>query len=162
MTLKKLKPADEIDSYCTRCKLDLGHRIISMDGDKPHQVECLTCRSHHLYRRPKSMAAEPKAPKARVAGASSSKGPSGKSASPKAVAAAEAENMRERSWEKRVSGKAVTDFKPYRFTLVFEQNDLIRHSKFGDGYVVQVIDRGKIEVMFRDGVRTLAHGHEGT
>lgn len=171
MTTKKLKPADEIDAYCTKCKLDLSHRIISLEGDKPHRVECQTCHSHHLYRRPKTMAEEPRVTRAvKTSGGSSSSGastksgaktPGGKSASVRAVAAAEAENMRERDWEKRVSGRAVTDFKPYRTTSTFEQNNLVHHPKFGDGFVVRVIDRAKIEVMFKDGARTLAHGLEG-
>jgi hypothetical protein len=164
---KKLKPADEIDAYCTRCKLDLAHRIIALDGDKPHKVECLTCRSAHLYRRPKSVAEEPRAAKAKLASAASSSSsssssgnakPAGKSSSAKAIAAAEAENLRERDWERRVSGKGLNEFKPYRTTSTFNTNELIRHAKFGDGFVARVIDKNKIEVMFRDGLRTLAHG----
>lgn len=161
---KKLKPADEIDSYCTKCKLDLSHRIISLEGDKPHKVECQTCHSHHLYRRPKAVAEEPRAAKAKASSASTSSGSTsgapktGKTSSAKAVAAANAENLRERDWERRVSGKGVTEFKPYRTTLTFDTNDLIRHAKFGDGFVARVVDRNKIEVMFRDGLRTLAHG----
>lgn len=163
---KKLKPADEIDSYCTKCKLDLSHRIISLDGDKPHKVECQTCHSHHLYRRPKSVAEEPRTAKTKVssggatASSGSSKGSSPKSSSAKAVAAAEAENQREREWARRVSGKGVDEFKPYRTTTTFDTYELIRHGKFGDGYVARVIDKNKIEVMFRDGLRTLAHGME--
>jgi hypothetical protein len=161
---KKLKPADEIDAYCTKCKLDLSHRIISLDGDKPHKVECQTCRSAHLYRRPKSVAEEPRAAKAKATSASpsatsaGSTKPAGKPTSAKAIAAAEAENLRERDWERRVSGKGLNEFKPYRTTSTFNTNELIRHAKFGDGFVARVIDKNKIEVMFRDGLRTLAHG----
>lgn len=168
---KPLRAADEVVSYCTRCKLDLGHRIISMDGDKPHKVECQTCRSHHLYRRPKEMPEDPRVAKQRPTGVSSAsssgekratttRSAGGKSASTRAVAAAEAENKRERDWERRVSGHAVTDFKPYRISSVFDTNDLVRHTKFGDGYVVRVVDKAKVEIMFRDTMRTLAHGIE--
>jgi hypothetical protein len=167
---KPLKAADEVVSYCTRCKLDLSHRIISMDGDKPHKVECQTCRSHHLYRRPTELPEDPRIARPRPTGVSSGSGASrpatttrsgtGKSSSSKAVAAAEAENQRERNWEKRVSGHAVTDFKPYRISTVFDTNDLVHHAKFGDGYVVRVVDKAKIEIMFRDAMRTLAHGIE--
>ena len=38
----------------------------------------------------------------------------------------------------------------------FEADALVHHFKFGDGYVVRVIDANKIEVMFRDGPRVLA------
>ena len=57
MTTTKLKVSGEVDSYCTKCKLDLAHRIIAMVGDQPKKVECRTCGSHHLYRRPKSLGA---------------------------------------------------------------------------------------------------------
>ena len=40
-------------------------------------------------------------------------------------------------------------------------DQLLRHAKFGDGFVSRVIDAGKIEVVFRDGARTLAHGLSG-
>jgi hypothetical protein len=165
MSEKKLKIAGEVDSYCTKCKLDLSHRIISMTGDKPHQVECLTCRSHHLYRRPKSAPPEPSSKPTRSASAGSSstgRAKTGSSVSAKALAAAAAENARERTWEKIVSGKAPADFKPYRVTNTFAYNDLIHHSKFGDGYVVQLLDGKKMEVMFKDGVRTLACGLDPT
>lgn len=169
MSTKKLKPADEIDAYCTKCKLDLSHRIISLEGDKPHRVECQTCHSHHLYRRPKSMPEEPRVARTRGATPSSSSSSSstsksstgGRSTSARAVAAQQAENQRERDWEKRVSGHSVADFRAYRVSLSFEPNELVRHKTFGDGYVVRVIDKNKIEVMFKDGSRTLAHGVEG-
>jgi hypothetical protein len=50
------------------------------------------------------------------------------------------------------------DFKPYNVTAVFQEGDLIRHKKFGDGVVTRVIDVGKVEVLFRDEPRMLAHG----
>ena len=53
-TSKKPKTGGEIDAYCTKCKLDLVHRIIAMVGEAVKKVECKTCGSHHLYRRPKT------------------------------------------------------------------------------------------------------------
>src|SRR3974390_1921465 len=47
---KPLRVAGEVDSWCTRCRLVLNHRIVSMKSGKPHQVECLTCRATHLWR----------------------------------------------------------------------------------------------------------------
>src|SRR5262245_60609736 len=54
VTTKKARTGGEIDSYCTKCRLDLTHRIIAMVGDVVKKVECKTCGSHHLYRKPKS------------------------------------------------------------------------------------------------------------
>ncbi|HEY6461985.1 MAG TPA: hypothetical protein VIY73_17585, partial [Polyangiaceae bacterium] len=47
---KLLKVAGEVDSWCTKCRLVLNHRIVSMKNGKAYQVECLTCRSTHLWR----------------------------------------------------------------------------------------------------------------
>lgn len=159
MISKKLQPGGEVDAYCTKCKLDLGHRIIAMVGDLPKKVECMTCHSHHLYRRPKSAAAaaEPKAAKSSSGGSTRS---SSSSSSARAVAAAAAENAREKAWEKVVAGKPLTAFKPYRVSSSFAEGELVHHSKFGDGYVQRIIDKNKMEVMFKEGARTLAHGME--
>ncbi|MCS6900151.1 MAG: hypothetical protein RMJ98_10930 [Myxococcales bacterium] len=164
---KKLTPAAEIDAYCTKCKLDLAHRIISLDGEKPYKVECLTCRGVHRYRSPKSAPAELRTTKTKSGQATpTSSALSGakavsKTPSTKALAAMEAENQRERDWERRVSGKSLQEFKPYRPSATFSVDELIHHTKFGDGFVARVIDKNKIEVMFRDGLRTLAHGYTG-
>ena len=164
MNAKKLHTGGEVDSFCTKCKLDLGHRIVAMVGDQPKRVECLTCKSQHNYRRPKSLGADAKPAKAEKSpnsrgGDSSPRG--GSTASARAVAAAAAENAREKTWEKSVSGRPVTAFKPYRVSSNFDDGDLLHHTKFGDGYVIRVIDKNKMEVMFREGPRTLAQGLEG-
>src|ERR1700722_5037450 len=47
---KPLRVAGEVDSFCTKCRLVLNHRIVSMKAGKAYQVECLTCRTTHLWR----------------------------------------------------------------------------------------------------------------
>ena len=47
---KPLRAGGEVDSWCTKCRLVLNHRIIAMMGPKPVRVECSTCGSHHNYR----------------------------------------------------------------------------------------------------------------
>jgi hypothetical protein len=145
---KPLRAGSEIDAYCTKCRMDLLHRIIAMKADKPVRVECRTCGGHHAYHRPKSAAPEPRATRAsgtRVAAPSA-----------RAEARAAAERARESEWEKRIGGQPLTSFKPYRATQTFASGELIRHGKFGEGYIVRVIDPKKVEVMFKDGPRTLA------
>ena len=65
---------------------------------------------------------------------------------------------RERSWEKAVSGKAVSRFRNYRVDETFSEGDLIRHKKFGDGIVTRILDAQKVEILFKDEPRTLAQG----
>lgn len=66
--------------------------------------------------------------------------------------------MRERKWETMVTGKPEKAFKRYRTSEMFRESELIRHSTFGDGFVLRVIDKSKVEVMFREGPKTLAQG----
>src|SRR5437868_11549887 len=54
MTTKPNKPGTEVDSYCTKCRMDLLHRIIAVHNGRIIRVECRTCGGHHNYRRPKS------------------------------------------------------------------------------------------------------------
>ena len=62
------------------------------------------------------------------------------------------------AWEKAIAGQPVSAFKAYRVSLVLSEGELVRHSKFGDGVVAKVIDLGKVEILFKDGPRMMAHG----
>ncbi|WP_437554498.1 MULTISPECIES: hypothetical protein [unclassified Sorangium] len=161
MTTKKLRTGGEVDAWCTKCRLDLTHRIIAMVGDVVKKVECKTCMSHHLYRQPKS---ERENRAAARASARSSSEPRAASSSPRGggaerlTAAQRAERDQTLAWERAIAGQPSGAFKPYRITLTFGEGELIHHSKFGDGVVAKVIDRGKIEILFKDGPRTMAHG----
>ena len=157
---KPLHAGGEVDAWCTKCKLVLNHRIIAMMGPKPVRVECSTCSSHHNFR---GHAPGEKPAAGSSAGASSgtrrtvgSGGSTGSSRGPtKAVQAA---LDRERTWEKAVSGHTVSEFKPYRVSGAFNEGELVRHSKFGDGVVTRIVDAKKIEIMFKDESRILAQG----
>jgi hypothetical protein len=150
---KPLRVAGEVDSWCTKCRLVLNHRIVSMKSGKAHQVECLTCRSTHLWR-PNAPGDKPVAGD-RVSSASGGDRPRAASAakSPRA-----AQVRLEQQWEKAIAGRAVSDFKSYNVGGNFAEGDLIRHKKFGDGIVMRVIDAAKVEVLFRDEAKTLAQG----
>jgi hypothetical protein len=49
--------------------------------------------------------------------------------------------------------------KPRKYSLKdeFTVNDVIKHPKFGEGYVVEILTSSKIGVLFEDGVKRLAH-----
>jgi len=146
VTTKTPTAGSEIDSYCTKCKLDLNHRIIAMVGEKPKKVECLTCKTHHLYRIPKSQA--PVAKKRATRG----------TAAQRVTLAMKAERELLAAWENAISGQPTSAFRSYGIKEVFSPGELIRHTKFGDGLVARVIDRGKVEVLFQAGMKTMAHG----
>jgi hypothetical protein len=145
---KPLRVAGEVDSWCTRCRLVLNHRIVSMKNGQAFQVECLTCRAQHRWRQ----SAPGERAEATAAGAL------GRSATSTASRPARLTHaMRhEQLWEKAIAGKGVSEFKPYNVGANFQEGDLLRHKKFGDGVVTRVIDAHKVEVLFKDEARTLA------
>ncbi|MBI5531922.1 MAG: hypothetical protein HY898_04350 [Deltaproteobacteria bacterium] len=145
---KKTKVAGEIVSHCRKCGLDLNHIVVAMVNGQPKRVLCQTCKTEHAYHRPaeergSSSPKTPRAPSARAARAESDSA---------------ALSAREKEWGSRIAGKAASAFTLYSPRTTFKADQLMRHPKFGDGYVAEVIDVGKIEVMFKDGPRTLAHG----
>jgi len=160
MTNKPPRAGGETDSWCTKCQLLLNHRIVAVDKGRPVKVECLTCRTVHMYRpnAPGAAAARPASASA-SAGVTRSASPSSAPRAARGAAAARAEQAekdRVHSWEKAIAGRAVADFRAYRVSEAFKEGDLVRHSRFGDGVVVRIIDARKIEILFKDESKTLA------
>jgi hypothetical protein len=154
--VKPLKAGGEVDSWCTKCKLVLNHRIIAMVGTTPVRVECSTCNSHHNFR---ARAPGDKAPSTGSASRSSSGTSAAGPRSTRGPTKAQQVVLdRERTWEKSIAGKSVHDFRPYRVSEIFEEGELVRHSKFGDGVVTRLLEGKKVEILFKDDARTLAHG----
>jgi len=147
--VKKLSAGSEIDAWCTRCRMDLGHRIIAMVGVQPKRVICQTCNSQHNYRPPRN------SPTPRGTPATPNR--PAKAPSQRPTARARTEHERLAQWEAKIAGQALTAFTRYAMDRSFRLGQLILHSKFGEGYVAEVLENGKISIMFRDGPRTLAH-----
>jgi len=153
---KPLKAGGEVDSWCTKCKLVLNHRIIAMVGSNPVRVECSTCGSHHNFR---ARAPGEKAASAGGAGTTRAVGTAGpKSTRMSITKAAQAALEREKTWEKAIAGKGVNEFRQYKVSETFSEGDLVRHTKFGDGVVTRILDQKKVEILFKDEPRTLAQG----
>ncbi len=156
---KPLRAGGEVDSWCTKCKLVLNHRIIAMVGATPARVECSTCSSHHNFRPRAPGEKAPSAGGGRTivsAGGSASAGPRSTRAS--VTKAQQAALDREKTWERAIAGKGMRDFRPYRVSETFAEGELVRHSKFGDGVVTRILDPKKVEILFKDDARTLAQG----
>lgn len=153
MTIDKKKPytGGEIDAFCTKCKMDLNHRIIAMVVDDVKRVECLTCHGQHNYRRPAAEREREKEQKAHTkaihAGTSTKREPK---------SAPKTERSNKASWEKSIAGQPASAFKSYSIKSGFNPGDLVRHSKFGDGVIARVLDPHKVEILFEDGPRTMA------
>ena len=154
--MKALSAGSEIDSWCTRCRMDLGHRIVALVAGVPKRVVCLTCGGEHGYHAPRSAPANKPGVFIRSNGAP----PAEKKAQPagvRAAAKARVEKERYDAWANRALGRTVDAFKRYSMEQTLKLGDLILHPKFGEGYVEAVREDGKVSVMFRDAARTLAH-----
>lgn len=128
----------EILSYCGKCKLPLGHIIVSMkDESTIGKCQCNTCQAVHMYKDPASKAKKVK------------KAATKKRVSKKSVSVGEfwMEEMG------KVSGKA----KEYSIREVFVVGDMIDHKKFGPGIVQETIE-DKMEVLFQHEIKLLVHG----
>ena len=153
------KPGSEIDAYCTSCKADKMHRIIAMLGTAPKKVECLSCKGHHLYR-PTAAQKEAAAAHKRASRADRS---STVKVKPRLSGIGPVPRVKEDlsvTWEKAVTGKGFNDFKVYRMDLTFAKGEVIRHAKFGEGVVTQVVETDKCEILFKDGLKMLAQARQ--
>lgn len=134
--MTEYKMMDEIVCPCTKCLLELNHRIIRVDKGKPKKVLCLTCKTEHAFRKtlPKAGAKKTRQPRA-----SSTQG------------------EQEAEWRASLD-RADKSAKPYAMDKPFALNDHIQHKIFGRGLVVNLIHPDKIDVFFGEGVKTLKCG----
>jgi hypothetical protein len=130
--------------------MDLGHRIVALVGGAPKRVVCLTCGSEHNFRAPRA-ATSGLTPKPRVTAAPPA------TTGARVAQKAKAEHERYENWASKTLGQAVDAFTRYSMERQFRAGELVMHPKFGEGYVDQVLEGGKVNVMFRDGAKVLAH-----
>lgn len=48
-----MRLGDDIDDYCSRCKLSTTHAVVSMVGEEVQKIRCRTCNHEHNYRKNK-------------------------------------------------------------------------------------------------------------
>jgi hypothetical protein len=48
-----MRLGDDIDDYCSRCKLSTTHAVVSTAGEEAQKVRCRTCNHEHNYRKNK-------------------------------------------------------------------------------------------------------------
>lgn len=154
--MKPLTAGSEIDAWCTKCRMDLGHRVVAMVGGAPKRVVCLTCGAEHNYRAPRNEKKSGTGVHVRSTRESARPAGSG-STGARAAAKAKSEHQRYEGWASKTLGQAVDAFTRYSMERTFRVGELVIHPKFGEGYVDQVLEGGKVNVMFREGPKVLAH-----
>ena len=129
-----------IESWCTKCELELGHTIIAMVDNLPKRVKCNTCSGEHNFRTK----------------------PSDKSRT-KSVNPARKTRYKEASFNdhiSRLTGGDLSSAKKYSIRGNFEKDEIIDHPQFGIGIVLSVIKTDKIEILFKDGHKLLIQNKE--
>lgn len=143
--MPQYKAGQEVDAWCTKCKMDLTHRIVAVVDGKPVKVECRTCYTTHVYRAPKN---SPSAVAARVASGGPAAAPA-RAAAPRKPAPVE---------HVALVPPPGARIHPYRMTERFMKDQWLQHKTFGVGLVVSEVGSEKIEVRFDGGNKLLAHG----
>jgi hypothetical protein len=126
--------AQDIIAMCTKCKMELNHVVISHNiGGVVDRVKCHTCGSEHKYRPGKKTSATKSGAK--------------KVAIKKTDPGKDFQMLSERLADKAPS--------PYKMSELYNNDDVIEHSIFGKGIVINTYSQ-KMEVVFADGSRILA------
>jgi len=144
----------DVDAFCTRCKLDLGHTILAMVGTSIARVRCNTCGGDHVYRGQKGVKEPGRAPAAAPRASASAGSGSGGS---KRATKAEKEVI---SFDQLLAERDQDGAIPYSIRRTFAVDQVVSHPTFGMGFVSAV--RGdKVDITFRSEVKTLVHGRGG-
>ena len=131
----------DIDTYCSRCKLDLAHVIIALSAGQPVRVLCKTCNSEHAFRKPKRKTT----------------GVTKRAASKKNTTSAPQGPLSTEAYHQMLSGRDLSRSRRYTIKETFEVDDVVDHKKFGIGLVTKMLGDQKIEVTFREGAKILIH-----
>ena len=130
---------DDVDSYCSKCKLVLAHVVIAVKstarGTRPAKVECKTCKAVHAYKK--------EAPTPRKGG---------RRATGKTDEAA-----RRAEYERLMEGRDISMAAKYKLSQSFTEEDVMDHKTFGVGLVIRVLSDKKIEVRFPTATKILVH-----
>ena len=136
--MSQLTVGKDVLSYCTKCKLNLGHIIVAMK-DVKHiaKVKCNTCGTLQAYKDPSISSKQNKTRTKKTLMTPS-----------KIISVSEL-------WMEKMSSTNKKST-PYAMDAHFVKGDIIDHTKFGPGIVEKVVD-DKIEVIFRHEIKTLVH-----
>jgi hypothetical protein len=129
--LEKWSAGDNIEAYCTKCKLSLDHVVVALDGQTIAKVKCKTCGSTHKFKN--------------YSGVKKSRTLKKKEDAVKAA---------EILWENCLS-EAKGRERTYDMGGKYRIGDIVLHNTFGKG-VVRKIYINKCDVLFKDKERLMA------
>lgn len=107
LRIKRLRPGDDTETYCGRCKAERAHQVIALNADGvPATVICRTCGGQHRFREKKDLNAAPTRRRVGVSAARMPEAPSGPA-------------------------------RPYSPKEVYAAGEWLEHPKFGRGQIKQ-------------------------
>ena len=131
--------SEDIIANCPRCKQDLTHTIMTLDGEEVEKVLCKTCKNEHVYKAPK----EGKTPsKKKISTANSKKN---------TISPLE-------EWERAMEQAKDAPISVYAMDGYFREGEKVDHSKFGLGLIRKLIQPNKMEIIFEEGAKFLIRG----
>lgn len=128
-------PTEDVRAYCKACRSVVAHAVVALKGRKPCRVQCRTCQDTHPYRAQPPIAKEARAQAHAPAGPLSS----------------------EAGYQSLIEGRDLSRTACYEMTHRYENSDLFNHERFGIGLVTRVMVDRKMEVLFPEGVKIMAH-----
>jgi hypothetical protein len=126
----------DVEAYCPKCKADTTHVVISKYEEEIRRVQCNPCGDVHSYRKPRGETEDDV---------------------PEPVSARKRAALKKLNWDEFFARKSQNDAKPYEFRERYRENLIVRHPKFGVGFVSEVVSDSKVEITFQDARRILVH-----
>jgi hypothetical protein len=134
---EKNSAGKNIESYCTKCKLNLDHTIMAMDGETIAKVRCKTCGSAHKFKDPAE---------------------SRKIVKPRVKKGVGAEATAAIIWEAGLA-EAKGKERDYNMSAKYRVGDIVNHHLFGKGVVLKLY-ANKCDMLFKDRERLMASANE--
>jgi hypothetical protein len=147
MTTGAFGPGDDVEAWCTRCRMNLEHRVIAVAHGSVQRVHCLTCGGDHKYYPPKTASSQEKK-ESEV----SSAGPTARDRRKPDRTAARAESEWSTFMKEMATGATP---RPYGASQSYSRGEFIEHATFGIGRVVDIAGVEKVEVIFKEGRKIL-------
>jgi hypothetical protein len=150
MGFGKIGPGDDVEAWCTRCRMTLNHRIIAMVGSTIQRVQCLTCNGEHKYHLPKDQ-------KTGGTGRKSVRVSPGEKLSRKPLSSVKPSPERAKNEWTTFMRELPEGYEPrsYKISESFKVGEFIQHPSLGMGRVLDIAGAEKIEVIFESGRKIL-------
>ncbi|MBI5572370.1 MAG: hypothetical protein HY914_20670 [Desulfomonile tiedjei] len=149
MTKRSIGPGDDVEAWCTRCRMNLNHRVIAVVGAEIQRVHCLTCGGDHKYH-PTKGGQTPRSETRAIKVPSGSSTPRPRKSGDKGASKAFGE------WSTFMRDMPDgTIPRAYNVSEAYAIAEYIEHREFGTGRVLSVLGAERIEVIFKDGRKVM-------